>query len=404
MRLNPLFLSNLRRRQSGIYAQPEGITWESPYNMSATSGTVTIENRNFDCTDTGDTAGAAYATAAGAKYIFNNCRFRSKAACIWSNYSIGLELNNCIGECVNPGVSGVYNRGFLHGKYNWLVVRQCTMKGGGMRISSVNPTRLRIQENYCLNIEGRYSDGAGGYLNTTASTNNARQFFQINGALTCGSTSDPALIEWNMVENICGQSHPGGDMISVAGGASGLSTDPIKIRHNGLLGNSSYDPTVLVYSGRGIMLEDGTGSYIDVEDNFGSKLTGMVVIDLDGHYSHVNISRNSIVFANKFGGVNYAGSGPAFPYSANALSTGTYQVWTDNAWSYQSLSYHATGADDGNGPFVKNSGNTGNSAGTGWSEGAIASESDESAVRTTFLAAAATAGKTQLGSTIAPWW
>ena len=394
MRLNPLFLANLRRLPSGIYAPEAPIVWESPYNMSATSGTVTIENRNFDCTDTGDTAGAAYATAAGAKYIFNNCRFRSKAACIWSNYSIGLELNNCIGECVNPGISGVYNRGFLHGKYNWLVVRQCTMKGGGMRISSVNPTRLRIQENLAINIEGRYSDGAGGYLNTTPSLNVARQFFQMNG-VTCGSVGDPALIEWNYVKNTPTQSHPGGDLISVAGGSSGLSTDPIKIRNNMLYGNNSYSPTTVSYSGRGIMLEDGTGGYIDIDDNIGARTPGLVSIDLDGHYSNVNIRRNKAYWSAHLGGTWLVLS--TQPFGANASSTGTNQVWTDNEWWYWDGGYNAA-------TFIGNSGNAGNSN-TGWVEHFPVSEATEDAVPTAVWAPlAAAAGKTQIGSTIAPWW
>lgn len=399
MRLSPLFLANLQRRPSGIYASSDSIVWESPYDMNATSGTTVISNRNFDCTSTGDTAGAIFASASGGSYEFYNCRFRSKAACVWSNYNINLKLVNCIGECVNPGVNGVYNRGFLHGKYTSLTVQRCTSKGGGIRISAANPTTLLIEDNYILNIEGRQSDGAGGYLNTAPSLGVARQGIQMNG-VTCGSIGNQAVIQWNMIENIVGQSHPGGDMISVVGGSSGLSGYPLKISKNALLGNNSYSPTTVTYSGRGIMLEDGTGGYIDVDDNWGAKLTGMVTIDFDGNYSNVNIRRNSIVFANKVGGVNYAGSGPAFPYLANALSAGTNQVWADNAWRYQSLSYDATGAD----PFVKNSGNSGNSAGTGWSEGAIATEADETAVRATFLAAAAAAGRTQLGSTIAAWW
>lgn len=408
MRLNPLFLANLRRRPSGIYAPTDAITWESPYNMSATSGTTVISNRNFDCTDTGDTAGAIFASANGGSYEFYNCRFRSKASCVWSNYNINLKLVNCIGECVNPGVYGVFNRGFLSGKFTSLTVQKCTSKGGGMRISSANPSTLLIEDNYILNIEGRHSDGAGGYLNTTPSTNVARQGFQMNG-VTAGSIGNQAIIQWNLIENIVGQSHPGGDMISVAGGGGGLSGYPLKIRKNALIGNNSYDPTVLVYSGRGIMLEDGTGGYIDIEDNWGSKLTGMVSIDLDGHYSNVNILRNKAVFANKVNGVWYAGTGPAFPYGAHASSTGTNQVWSDNAWSWPSENYHATGADDGNGPFVKNSGNAGNSQGTGWNELSYdfahrATEADEAAVKAEFLAAAAAAGRTQLGSTIPAWW
>ena len=420
MKLNAILAALVGLAQPSWTFVPPGFAWEAPYVMSATSGTITISNRNFENLDTG-VLGAAYTSAAGAKYIFQSCRFRSKTTGVFSNHSVGVELRNCVYTGLNPDVDGLYNGGFVQGQYNWLIVDHSTMTGGGIRVSGTNPTTLEITYNRCYNINGMKSNGTGlagraGYrteANGDGDVNVAfRQFFQANG-VTIGSGSNTPVIAWNYVEGQPLLSRAG-DYISFIGSggkwAGGVSGDGVgsyvDVHHNCLYGNYSWNPYDKSNTSRGVMMEslaaDVNKGFIIIRDNWLSAINGFISINFNYHGSFIKILRNKGTYSHKLAGAWL--SAPAFPYSADAASTGTYQEWTDNSYHAHSQNYHATGADDGAGPFVRNSGNTGNSQGSGWIKLAtdaahVATEADEAAVPASFWAAVAVAGYT-IGSSL----
>ena len=415
MKLNAILAALVGLAQPSWEFIPPDFAWEGPLVLTQTSGTHYITNRNFENLDTA-VLGAIRTGAAGARYVFTGNRTRSKTTGIYAGHSIGLEVYNHRHYGLNPDVDGLFNGGFIQGMYNALKVEHCTFDGGGIRISGVDCTELSIKWNRCYNINGMKSNGTGlpgraGYrteANGDGDVNVAfRQFFQANG-VTIGDGTNTPEIAYNYVEGQPLLSRAG-DYISFinSGGkwAGGTSNDGIgsyvDVHHNCLYGNYSWNPYDKPNTSRGVMMEslaaDVNKGFIIIRDNWFSAINGFISINYNYHGSRIKILNNKGTYSHKLAGAWL--SAPAFPYGADVASTGTYQEWTGNSYHAHSQNYHATGADDGAGPFVRNSGNTGNSQGSGWIKLAtdaahVATEADEAAVPASFWAFVAAQGYT----------
>ena len=115
---------------------------------------------------------------------------------------------------------------------------------------------VKVVRNKALNIDGRYSDGNGGYQSGPGD-HYAVQFFQINGAWNLSG----AEVAWNEVINEPGKSRVE-DNVSIFS-SSGTATSPFQIHNNYIQGAYPADPyNDADYSGGGIMLSDVGASYI----------------------------------------------------------------------------------------------------------------------------------------------
>lgn len=186
----------------------------------------------------------------GCQAVFQNCRFFG----------------------INPNVAGRFIKRAIDFQFGVkLHVEDCYFQGGGIYVGDVDAAMdLVVRNNLARNIEGRYSDGDGGWVNgeTHGTHHEYVQFLQLNAP--SGQTwSNGAVIEWNEVINDPGDSRPE-DVISVhqIGGTSG---NPVLIENNLVWGAYPSVPSTFGYTGGGIMCQDGSqgvsGSYVVARGN-----------------------------------------------------------------------------------------------------------------------------------------
>jgi hypothetical protein len=208
----------------------------------------------------------------------SNIRSRSTLIATWVDHA-DLTIQNTSGYALNPNVAGKTPGRFLDAEhYDAVTVQNCTMEGtSGIYLDtyagdhSAHDT-VKILNNRATNIDGRYSDGAGGYLTYNLRTNlrtglteqgyDDVQFAQLAKAQGLSGVE----IAWNEVINEAGNSRVE-DNISIYR-SSGTAASPILIHDNYIDGaytiapwqgdanddNYWYDWS---YSGGGIMLGDG---------------------------------------------------------------------------------------------------------------------------------------------------
>ena len=260
--------------------------------------------------------GAAVYIATTQPVVIENSRFQAQKYCI-SSLSDGsnVTVRNSVGVVRNTTQAGQPAHRFLSlGQPGSVVCENNTMIGGGIQLSqtpSGSPTSLvRIRYNRAFNIDGRLSDGAGGFVFERANTANvyfqAKQFLQINDVRGILSAD----IGWNEVVNEPFISRPE-DNINMYG-ASGISGSPIRIHDNFIFGGWSSRPHDLAsYSGGGIICDRGTSSdwtdeatiatkWIDIDDN---QVVGLVQHGISAAYgNNLNARRNRIICPNKVRG------------------------------------------------------------------------------------------------------
>ena len=111
---------------------------------------------------------------------------------------------------------------------------------------------VTVLRNAAYNIDGRHSDGRGGFL-SGAGDNDLVQFLQFDKVRQVPGIE----IAWNQVINLPGQSRVE-DNISIYQ-SSGTAASPIQIHDNYIQGAYPANPAAQDYSGGGIMLSDGFG-------------------------------------------------------------------------------------------------------------------------------------------------
>lgn len=172
----------------------------------------------------------------------------------------------------------------------------------------------RVRYNQVRNIDGRATDGAGGY----SATRILRQFFQMNDCQNVPNVE----IAWNEVINTPFESRVE-DNINLYQ-TSGTSGDPIEIHHN-LIWGAYAETTTASYAGGGIMAGDGsenlTPGWIWAHDNRVAGSTNYGVAIASGHDNTVENNRAVSSTRAQDGTVFSGGSGNIGLYVWNYRGT-----------------------------------------------------------------------------------
>jgi len=224
--------------QPGVY---DGYCWTSgtsttPAVIIATTGQVTIQN----CLITGQgdlIANSGTAGAWGANVVVKNCT--------GYGYNTNIPNNGYKGCFVN--IAG----------FGSLDVENCFVEGCRMGVhvnGYTGPGTITVRYNQFKNIDGRFSDGAGGYQTSGQVTSHAIQIAGNGGGGPLGVSGME--VSWNEIINMPWLGAQD-DMINVYD-ASGNSISPVLIHDNYIYGVWPTDPSAGTSGGVGINTDGGT--------------------------------------------------------------------------------------------------------------------------------------------------
>ncbi len=197
--------------------------------------------------------------------VIQNSNIRSAGACIDAyGYAVNLTVRNTSGYGVNPNVAGRYTGRFMDidGFVKVSATNNYLESTGGIYLynymgNHTSGQSVKILRNVAKNIEGRESDGNGGWKAGAPNPDCYRQFFQINGVEGLVG----AEVAWNQVINEVGKSRVEENINIHA--TSGTPKSPFNIHDNYIQGAYPADAIDAIdYTGGGIMLSDNGSSYI----------------------------------------------------------------------------------------------------------------------------------------------
>lgn len=188
-----------------------------------------------------------------------------------AGFGMNLTVRNTRGYGVNPNIAGRPTGRFLSAEENRnLNIYNNYMEGtGGIYVRAFVGDRaggqtIKVVRNKARNIDGRKSNGSGGYQNAFV----RYQFLQFNGVRDVPNVE----IAWNEVINEPGKSALEENINMYQ--SRGTSGSRFKIHDNFIKGAYAINPTTDTgYAGGGILLGDGTstanvvGGYVDVYSN-----------------------------------------------------------------------------------------------------------------------------------------
>jgi len=271
---------------------PSNLTWSGPLVITK-GGTYT---GNWQSTKAG-TPAVSIETSQPVTII--NANIQSRGVLIDSEVDhANLTIKNTHGWALNPNVSGVSPGRFLYAvKFDNLDVENNTMVGtsgiemGYYEGNGTTSNTVKVLKNNALNIDGRWSDGNGGFQ-TGPDANDYVQFAQFNQSFNMVG----AEIAWNQVVNQPGQSRPE-DTISVFE-SSGTSSSPILIHDNYIQGAYAAAPaTDSSYGGGGIMLSDGsTGSASTATGNVSAY--NNIIVSTSNYGIAISSGHNNTIYNN----------------------------------------------------------------------------------------------------------
>jgi len=194
--------------------------------------------------------------------VIENCTISSRGPLIvTAQKNVSLTIRNCTGTALNPNVSQKIPGRFLTTfNPNNLDIENNTLNGtSGMVVVNYggnggsNQT-IKILRNLGNNIDGRFSDGNGGFSSDPQQGVgwDYAEFVQLNQVQNVAGIE----IAWNQIINSPGQSRVE-DNISILQ-TSGTQQSPLLIHDNYIQGAYPAHPTDKGYSGGGIMLGDQT--------------------------------------------------------------------------------------------------------------------------------------------------
>lgn len=260
----------------GTTSSPPGITYSAPIKI--TKGGTYSGNWESDDPNT-----PAVMIATTDPVTITNSNIRSKGDLIhsWVDHT-NITISGVTGTALNPNVAGQSPGRFLDDEhFNNIVVQNCTLNGtSGILLDTYAgnfsaSNTIKIMSNNATNIDGRHSNGAGGFVTydtrTRKSDGKYDEGYDIVQFVQVAKVKSLAGIEiaYNKVINQPGLSRVE-DNISIYG-SSGTSSSPIKIHDNYIKGaynvapwqddysDSTYDYH-FDYAGGGIMLGDSDGS------------------------------------------------------------------------------------------------------------------------------------------------
>ncbi|MGE5611353.1 MAG: carbohydrate-binding protein [Bacillota bacterium] len=201
--------------------------------------------------------------------IIQNSSIRSRGDLIKATGDgADLTIRNTAGYALNPNVLNQSPGRFLRvDGFVRVMVENSYMEGtAGIYVANyvgdyTSAQTVKILRNRALNIDGRFSNGNGGFLSGPDDYSFA-QFFQLNGVHDLTA----AEVAWNEVINEPGRSRVE-DNISIHD-SSGTSASPLLIHDNYIRGAYPADPAHdTTYTGGGIMLSDNGSSYVRAYNN-----------------------------------------------------------------------------------------------------------------------------------------
>jgi hypothetical protein len=201
--------------------------------------------------------------------VIENSFIRSAGDCISEGTSdVNLTVRGTVAYGLNPNVLGQAPGRFVSLQhFDNVDLEHNTLQGtagiylGYYQGDYTASDTIKVIANAALNIDGRHSDGNGGFLSGPDDYDDV-QFCQIAYTYGLGGVE----IAWNEVINAPGQSRVE-DNISIYR-SSGTALSPIDIHDNFIYGAYPADPATQVYSGGGIMLGDGLGTTLADECGF----------------------------------------------------------------------------------------------------------------------------------------
>jgi hypothetical protein len=278
----------------------------------------------------------AVTVATTAPVTIVNSRLRGPGALI--STSVGgstLTVGNCKGYGENPNVSGTCAGRFI---YDYNPVRITATNNYAEGTSGIlcsgnykGSQSSNISNNYFFNIDGRCSDGAGGYSTATTSPCGIQlvdMYRQVSG-----------LIAWNKVIEVPNESRVE-DTINIyeSGGTSG--TNPLWIYENYVQGGYTNPVGVNGYTGTGITCGDGDQTNSNTCSAF------------------VSASNNTVVNYEETGMAVYAGHDIAFAdnyiYCSGTTGLNT-QIWYSDSTGMTVWDLYTTGTTFYNNQAVSNS-------------------------------------------------
>ena len=216
---------------------------------------------------------AAVTVATSDPVIIQNSVIQSRGDLIQGKAKVNLTVRNTTGYGLNSMVSGRETGRFLttdYGFTNLDVENNYMEQTGGMWVygyggNFTTANTVRVVGNKAKNIDGRLSDGAGGYL-TGESNQQFVQFLQLDKIRNVPGME----VAWNEVVNQPWNSRVEDNINLYASG--GTPTSPMLIHDNFIWGAYPSDPTTYGFSGGGIILGDAaTGAlaagYVNVFNN-----------------------------------------------------------------------------------------------------------------------------------------
>jgi len=264
---------------------------------------------------------AAIVVATNEPVVIQNAVIRSRSDIIATATSAAnLTVRNVIGLSLNPNVLGRQPGRFLDVEgFDNVRVENCYMEGTtGIYLYNYRGNRtanqtVKVLRNSARNINGRLSNGSGGFLGKGGPY---VQFLQLNGVQDLPGVE----IAWNQVINDPGASLVE-DNISIHG-SSGTSSSPILIHDNYIQGAYPVDPAGdSNYSGGGIMLSDNGSSWVWAYRNQVVSTSNYGIAISSGHDN--GFSNNRIVSSGRLRNGDYIASQNVGAYIWDADKSGS---------------------------------------------------------------------------------
>ncbi len=255
-----------------------------------------------------------------------------------SNGGANVTVKNSSGWALNPNRGGQSPGRFLDAEnFSNLDIENNSMVGtAGIEMGYwTGGGTVKIVSNNALNIDGRWSNGNGGF-DTGPDQNDYVQFAQFNRCIGMSGVE----IAWNCVVNQPGQSRVE-DNVSVFQ-TSGTSSSPILIHDNYIDGGYPADPANdSSYTGGGIMLSDGNTNsastdtgYVNAYNNIVLDTSNYGLAISSGHndtiYNNIVVSSGLLPSGQKVASQNvgiYIWNQSSDPYFANAQEYGNTLGW-----------------------------------------------------------------------------
>ncbi|CAM3472498.1 Glycosyl hydrolase [Deinococcus saxicola] len=237
------------------------------------SGPITItRSGTYSGTWESTTTTPAVTIQTSEPVVIENATIRGRGHLI-SGWRYDLTVHNVRGETLLPDVSGRSKGRAIQGEeiYN-LRVENCTFDSGiyVRKFLGSGSQGIRVLRNTFSNIDGRQSNGAGGFNGNTSYT----QMVQFNDVTKIGT----AEIAWNQVVNLPGVSAVEDNINLYV--SSGTPSSPILIHDNYIQG--AYPANLSAgFSGGGIMLGDGKTA--DPLNNGYARAYNNVVVSTSNH-------------------------------------------------------------------------------------------------------------------------